>query len=194
VHGPSRYLLRGGGTSMPARRAFDKPMATTCFIDRAPCLPDRTCSISSRTNSPACVVGAFPARRARSARRSVSGSGMMSPLVICHNINRPRTSWRLSPTSRSSDRRGSIRRYLPASLENQRSAPLGGRAPQRSGERTIRRLMEEALQRLARAGRLGIVTRNGPSTQRPFRYRSIHSTNLGGTSSVTTNNRSTRSS
>jgi hypothetical protein len=26
----------------PARRAFDKPIAIACFVDRAPCLPSRT--------------------------------------------------------------------------------------------------------------------------------------------------------
>mgnify|MGYP003328909289 CR=1 FL=1 len=33
-----------------------------CFVERAPCLPWRMCSISSRTNSPACVDGDLPAR------------------------------------------------------------------------------------------------------------------------------------
>src|SRR5215204_2348825 len=46
----------GGAKSTPARRAFASPMAIACFADRAPCLPSRTCSISSRTNSPACVL------------------------------------------------------------------------------------------------------------------------------------------
>ncbi len=50
----------GRGSVTPARRAFDKPIAIACFVDRAPCLPFRMCSISSRTNSPACVLGAFP--------------------------------------------------------------------------------------------------------------------------------------
>ncbi|QWT21876.1 hypothetical protein KPL74_07685 [Bacillus sp. NP157] len=31
----------------PARRALDSPIAIACFADRAPCLPSRTCSISS---------------------------------------------------------------------------------------------------------------------------------------------------
>lgn len=44
----------------PARRAFDKPMAIACLVERAPCLPSRTCSISSRTYSPACVLADFP--------------------------------------------------------------------------------------------------------------------------------------
>ena len=43
----------GGGSFTPARRAFDKPMAIACCGERAPCLPSRMCSISSRTNSPA---------------------------------------------------------------------------------------------------------------------------------------------
>jgi hypothetical protein len=32
----------GGGNFTPARRAFDKPMAIACFVERAPCLPSRT--------------------------------------------------------------------------------------------------------------------------------------------------------
>jgi hypothetical protein len=52
----------GAGRSMPALRALESPIAIACFVDRAPCLPSRTCSISSRTNSPACVGGARPAR------------------------------------------------------------------------------------------------------------------------------------
>jgi hypothetical protein len=61
----------GGGRSTPDRRAFESPMAMACFVERAPCLPSRTCSISSRTNSPACVDGARPARFAWRARLSV---------------------------------------------------------------------------------------------------------------------------
>jgi hypothetical protein len=55
----------GSGSFTPARLAFDSPMAITCLAERAPCLPSRTCSISSRTYSPACVDGdlAFRARR-----------------------------------------------------------------------------------------------------------------------------------
>jgi hypothetical protein len=48
------------GTFTPARRAFDNPIAMACLAERAPCLPSRTCSISSWTNSPACVLGALP--------------------------------------------------------------------------------------------------------------------------------------
>ena len=47
----------------PARLAFERPMAIACLVERAPCLPSRMCSISSRTNSPACVDGAFPSAR-----------------------------------------------------------------------------------------------------------------------------------
>jgi hypothetical protein len=61
----------GGGRLTPARLAFDSPMAIACLVERAPCLPSRTCSISSRTNSPACVDGARPARFAWRARFSV---------------------------------------------------------------------------------------------------------------------------
>ncbi len=44
-------LLTGAFT--PARRALEKPIAMACFADFAPCLPLRTCSISSCTYSPA---------------------------------------------------------------------------------------------------------------------------------------------
>jgi hypothetical protein len=54
------FALAGGrGSFTPARRAFESPMAMACLVERAPCLPRRMCSISSRTNSPACVVGAL---------------------------------------------------------------------------------------------------------------------------------------
>jgi hypothetical protein len=32
----------GGGSSTPARRAFERPIAIACFVERAPCLPSRT--------------------------------------------------------------------------------------------------------------------------------------------------------
>src|SRR5262245_28616767 len=54
--------LLGGERPTPARRAFERPIAMACCGDLAPCTPRRTLWISSRTNSPACVVGAFPAR------------------------------------------------------------------------------------------------------------------------------------
>jgi hypothetical protein len=35
--------LRGGaGSFTPDRRAFDRPMAIACFVERAPCFPSRT--------------------------------------------------------------------------------------------------------------------------------------------------------
>src|SRR6266566_4127028 len=66
----------GGGRSTPARRALDRPIAIACFVDRAPCLPSRTWCISSRTNSPACVVGDLPSRLSRRTRLRVAFSGM----------------------------------------------------------------------------------------------------------------------
>ena len=69
---------RGGGNSTPARRAFDKPMAMACSGDRAPCSPSRMCSISSRTNSPACVDGDLPSLSSSRARSIVSCSGSMN--------------------------------------------------------------------------------------------------------------------
>src|SRR5436190_9257108 len=71
---------RGGFRRTPDRRAFDKPMAIACLVDRAPCLPRRTCSISSRTNSPACVLAALPCRLSRRARFTVLFSGMDPPV------------------------------------------------------------------------------------------------------------------
>jgi hypothetical protein len=38
----------GGLRSTPARRAFDRPMAIACFVDRAPCLPWRMGGASPR--------------------------------------------------------------------------------------------------------------------------------------------------
>jgi hypothetical protein len=72
-----RALPRFGGRSFtPARRALDKPMAMACSGDRAPCLPSRMCSISSRTNSPACVDGDKPRCWSSRARSIVSSSGI----------------------------------------------------------------------------------------------------------------------
>jgi hypothetical protein len=65
-----------GGSFTPARRASDNPMAMACFVDRAPCFPLRMCSISWRTNSPACVEGALPSFLSLRARSMVFFSGM----------------------------------------------------------------------------------------------------------------------
>src|SRR5947208_4158 len=51
------FPLGLGPSFTPARRALDKPIAIACLVLRAPCLPFRMCSISSRTNAPACVLG-----------------------------------------------------------------------------------------------------------------------------------------
>lgn len=66
----------GGGSFTPARRAFERPIAIAWRADRAPCFPRRISSISSRTNSPACVDADLPALASRRARRSVSALGM----------------------------------------------------------------------------------------------------------------------
>ena len=65
-----------GGSLTPARLAFERPMAIACLVERAPCLPSRMWSISSRTNSPAWVDGLLPSRASRRARCSVSLSGI----------------------------------------------------------------------------------------------------------------------
>lgn len=107
----------GGGSFTPARRALERPMAIACFAERAPCLPSRTCRISSCTYSPACVVGALPCRFALRARSRVFCSGITST---------PRdgaVSWptyassapRAYPTSRSAQlRRRTSARYAGA--------------------------------------------------------------------------------
>jgi len=72
-----RFALAGGrGSFTPDRRAFDRPIAIACFVDCAPCFPSRMWCISSRTNSPACVLAAFPWRLSRRARLNVSCSGI----------------------------------------------------------------------------------------------------------------------
>src|SRR5437868_5231879 len=68
--------LRGGGNFTPARRAFESPIAMACLVERAPCSPARISSISSRTNSPAWVLGDFPSRRSLAARLRVDFLGM----------------------------------------------------------------------------------------------------------------------
>src|SRR5207248_9358204 len=72
-----RFLPRsGGGNFTPALRAFDRPMATACCGERAPCSPSRICSISSRTNSPAWVEGDLPSRSSSRALSTGSSSGI----------------------------------------------------------------------------------------------------------------------
>lgn len=88
--------LRGAGSLTPARRALDRPIAIACFVDRAPCFPCRTCSISSRTNSPACVDGAFPLRRSFRARAIVRLSGIVSS----RDVGGAQAAWPRLRTSR----------------------------------------------------------------------------------------------
>ena len=38
----ARALFGGAGSFTPARRAFERPIAIACFVDRAPCFPSRT--------------------------------------------------------------------------------------------------------------------------------------------------------
>jgi len=52
-------LFFGTANFTPARRALDRPIAIACLAERAPCLPSRICSISSRTNSPRLGAGRF---------------------------------------------------------------------------------------------------------------------------------------
>jgi hypothetical protein len=66
---------------MPARLASDSPIAIACWGDLAPCSPWRTFSISSRTNSPACVLGDLPERLSCIAFRMVCFLGIELLLV-----------------------------------------------------------------------------------------------------------------
>src|SRR5437763_3635002 len=74
--------LRGGANLTPAFLAFDKPIAIACFGLLTPCLPSRTWWISSRTNSPAWVLGAFPSSASLRARIIVSRSGILPPYEL----------------------------------------------------------------------------------------------------------------
>src|SRR4051794_7626804 len=56
-------------------------MAMACFLFLTVCLPSFTCSISSRTNSPAWVVGALPSRASLRALSIVFFSGMALPML-----------------------------------------------------------------------------------------------------------------
>src|SRR5690242_7636114 len=77
------------GTFTPARRASDNPIAIACSVERAPCLPSRTCSISSRTNSPAWVLADLPSRLSFFARAIASLSGMSHLLARLWNACAP---------------------------------------------------------------------------------------------------------
>ena len=71
----------GGWSSTPERRAFERPIAMTCCAERAPCLPSRIWWNSSRMNSPAWVVGAFPSCLSRRARSRTFRLGMIRTSV-----------------------------------------------------------------------------------------------------------------
>src|SRR6266849_9730535 len=65
-------------------------MAMACLVLRAPCLPSRMWSISSCTNSPAWVLGAFPSRASFLAFWMVLFSGIYtavaSAMPVCRAI------------------------------------------------------------------------------------------------------------
>src|SRR6185369_2133098 len=131
--------------STPERRAFDSPMAMACFVDRAPCFPSRTWCISSRTNSPAWVLGAFPSRRSSSARSRVSFSGICPP-----SSNRNLRNAQQFPRTRV---QGVDQHRAPAVLSTAGRSlePRGGRALEEVqegdlvGERDLDDLQAEAL-------------------------------------------------
>ncbi len=76
--------LAGGRSFTPARRAWKSLMAIACLVERAPCFPSRMWRISSRTNSPACVLGDFPSRASLRARSSVLFSGISISFIFLH--------------------------------------------------------------------------------------------------------------
>src|SRR3954447_25802361 len=59
-------------------------MAMACLVDLAPCFPRRILSISSCTNSPACVLGDLPSRLSCMAFRMVCFLGMERSLHDLH--------------------------------------------------------------------------------------------------------------
>lgn len=81
-------FLPDEGIATPALRAFDKPIAIACFVDRAPCTPWRICAISARTNSPACVVGDLPSLLSRRALFRVRFSGILESPFTSEMISR----------------------------------------------------------------------------------------------------------
>jgi len=92
----------GGGNFTPARRALERPIAIACSGDRAPCSPSRMCSISSRTNSPAWVLGDLPSRSSSRARSIKSSSGItkgVSHLTSLLDVNKKRGGSYFSPLS-----------------------------------------------------------------------------------------------
>src|SRR5262249_21941065 len=66
----------GGGSLTPALPASARRMGMACCGELAPCLLSRTCSLASRTNSPAWVDGDFPSLESSLARSMASPSGM----------------------------------------------------------------------------------------------------------------------
>lgn len=73
----------GGFSCTPARRAFERPIAIACLVERAPCLPSRMCSISSRTNSPAWVEGDLPSSASGESGKLPDGGSLRLPPQIC---------------------------------------------------------------------------------------------------------------
>src|SRR5712671_3289807 len=88
-------------------------MAIACLGERAPCLPSRICSISSRTNSPAAVVGLLPWRRSFFALWMVAFSGIFAPLERAPAQANLRIALRRSPALDAARNNGRDRRSLP---------------------------------------------------------------------------------
>src|SRR5262249_5198058 len=77
--------LLGVGSSTPARRASDRPIAIACLAERTPCFPSLTFSISSCTNSPACVLADLPSALSFFAFSIVVLSGIKNFYVLLSN-------------------------------------------------------------------------------------------------------------
>ena len=100
-------------TFTPARRAFESPIAIACFVDRAPCLPSRMCSISSRTYSPALLDWDL----ARAARALVFFSGMTTARRL-----RARSWTRFCPAPNTAWLRNACRHRWPNSCRPYRAS------------------------------------------------------------------------
>lgn len=111
----------GGGSATPARRALESPIAITCIAERAPCLPARTWSISSRTNAPARVLGDLPSRLSSAARWRVVFFDMSRPSLA-------RLSEHASACLEHADQGQALRPATVRVKSNPTGAPKGVRA------------------------------------------------------------------
>jgi hypothetical protein len=117
-----------------------------CFVERAPCLPSRIWCISSRTNSPAWVVGDFPSCLSFFARSMVCCSGMSClPSTSLRSLVSSDRSI-ATPASRKLLRRLCLTRTGP--VFGKQGEPHCRRRPKRGDTVTTIRRRERATSRL----------------------------------------------